>query len=305
MPLLLFILLSVLCVLRIPAAIKVRESRASWLASAFGLVALYVLGTVTPLEVIDSYLGGINLTNLLQSVFALLAFFFFNDCVRDFAAIRKVNWTYYIPLLAIPIMVFFFVLIQDKGPTAANFIVPRMDQPATAAYSGLYMLALLFTDLRIIYMLRSKAKGIYTTFLAGLLVVALACLCHITYVLLFHFSPWSAAALVIGSWFDRLFYVGLSVTALGWIILFLSKRLPQARFWLNDAIYLTVSRLRLQADQSKLQPIWDLFNDTLESGAYKSVIVLRNYERANLTNLPTPVEDRLQLVERKLNNGRK
>src|SRR5919106_1634018 len=72
MKLLLFALLSALCLLRIPAVVKVAEARASWVASVFGLAALYVLGTVTQLEVIDSYLGGINVTNLLQAIFALL-----------------------------------------------------------------------------------------------------------------------------------------------------------------------------------------------------------------------------------------
>ncbi|WP_216660031.1 hypothetical protein, partial [Paenarthrobacter sp. CM16] len=231
MKLLLFALLSALCLLRIPSVVKVAESRASWVASIFGLAALYVLGTVTPLEDIDRYLGGINVTNLLQAVFALLAIFFFNDSVRRLANVPIVRWTYYAPLLSIPIMVVGFTLIQDKAPTAADFIDTRMDQLATAVYSGMYMLALLFTVLRIIYMLRHKAKGLYATFSAGLLVVAVAVSCHITYVVLFYFSPWDALARDIGAWFDRLFYVGLSVTAAGWLILFLSKQLPRLRLW--------------------------------------------------------------------------
>ena len=85
MKLLLFALLSALCLLRIPSVVKVAESRASWVASMFGLAALYVLGTVTPLAAIDSYLGGVNVTNLLQAIFALLAIFFFNDSVRRLA----------------------------------------------------------------------------------------------------------------------------------------------------------------------------------------------------------------------------
>src|SRR4051812_1895246 len=181
---LLFALLSALCLLRIPSVVKVAESRVSWLASMFGLAALYALGTVTPLASIDSYLGGVNVTNLLQAIFALLAIFFFNDSVRRLANV-PVRWTYYAPLLSIPIMIVSFALIEDKGPTSADFIDYRMDQLATATYSGIYMLALLFTVLRIIYMLRHKAKGLYATFSAGLVVVAAAVSCHIAYVLLF------------------------------------------------------------------------------------------------------------------------
>ncbi|MDI3243044.1 hypothetical protein QK292_15920 [Arthrobacter sp. AL08] len=300
MKLLLFALLSALCLLRIPSVVKVAESRASWLASMFGLTALYVLGTVTPLEVIDSYLGGINVTNLLQAIFALLAIFFFNDSVRRLANVPIVRWTYYAPLLSIPIMVVSFALIKDKAPTSADFIDTRMDQLATATYSGTYMLALLFTVLRIIYMLRHKARGPYATFSAGLLVVAAACSCHIMYVVLFHFSPWDAFAQAIGSWFDRLFYVGLSVTAAGWLILFLSKQLPKLRLWMIDALWLTALRIRVNADQSRVSPAWDLFNETLENGVYKSLIVLHNYQRGNMTMFPESVEGKISKIEAKL-----
>ena len=299
MKLLLFALLSALCLLRIPSVVKVAESRVSWLASMFGLTALYVLGTVTPLVVIDSYLGGVNVTNLLQAIFALLAIFFFNDSVRRLANV-PVRWTYYAPLLSIPIMIVSFALIEDKGPTAADFIDSRMDQLATAAYSGTYMLALLFTVLRIIYMLRHKARGLYATFSAGLIVVAAACSCHLAYVVLFHFSPWDAFAQAIGSWFDRLFYAGLSVTAAGWLILFLSKQLPKLRLWMIDALWLTALRIRVNADQSRVSPAWDLFNETLENGVYKSLIVLHNYQRGNLTTFPESVQDRISQIEAKL-----
>jgi hypothetical protein len=265
----------------------------------FGLAALYVLGTVTPLVVIDSYLGGVNVTNLLQAIFALLAIFFFNDSVRRLANV-SVRWTYYAPLLSIPIMIVSFALIEDKAPTAADFIDFRMDQLATATYSGTYMLALLFTVLRIIYMLRHKARGPYATFSAGLLVVAAACSCHITYVVMFHFSPWDAFAQAIGSWFDRLFYAGLSVTAAGWLILFLSKQLPKLRLWMIDALWLTALRIRVNADQSRVSPAWDLFHETLENGVYKSLIVLHNYQRGNMTMFPESVQGRISHIEAKL-----
>lgn len=300
MKLLLFALLSALCLLRIPAVVKVAEARASWVASVFGLAALYVLGTVTQLEVIDSYLGGVNVTNLLQAIFALLAIFFFNDSVRRLANVPIVRWTYYAPLLSVPIMIVSFALIEDKAPTAADFIDIRMDQLATAVYSGTYMFALLFTVLRTIYMLRHKARGPYATFSVGLLVVAVAVSCHITYVVLFQFSPWDAFAREIGSWFDRFFYAGLSVTAAGWLILFLSKQLPRLCLWMIDALWLTGLRMRVNADRSRVSPAWDLFNETLENGVYKSLIVLHNYERANLTTFPESIHTRIDRIETKL-----
>lgn len=298
---LLFVLLSALCLLRTPTVVKVKEARASWLASVFGLAALFVLGIIAPLAVIDGYLGSINVTNLLQSIFALLAIFFFNDSVRQRANVPRGGWTYYAPLMSIPVMIVCFALIDDKGPTAADFIVPRMEQGATAAYSGTYMLALLFTVLRVIHMLRHKARGLYTTFSAGLLVVASACSCHLAYVVLFSFSPWHALALSVGSWFDRLFYAGLSVTAAGWLVLFLSKLIPTMRLWLSDALWLTALRIRVDADQSRvIRPVWDLLTETLENGVYKSLIVLHNYERGNDVAFPEAAQLRISRVEAKL-----
>lgn len=297
---LLFALLSALCLLRIPSVVKVAESRASWVASIFGLAALYVLGTVSPLEDIDSYLGGVNVTNLLQAIFALLAIFFFNDSVRRLANVPIFRWTYYAPLLSIPVMIISFAMIEDKAPTAADFITTHMNQLATALYSGTYMLALLFTVLRIIYMLRHKAKGLYATFSVGLLVVAVAVSCHITYVVLFRFSPWAAVAREIGSWFDRLFYIGLSVTAAGWLILFVSRQLPRLRLLMIDALWLTVLRMRVNADRSPARPAWDLFNETLENGVYKSLIVLHNYERLHSKDFPESIQGRISRIEAKL-----
>lgn len=300
MPLLLSVLLLALCILRIPTVVKVRESRSSWLASVFGLLALFFLGTITPLNVIDSYLGGINITNLLQSIFALLAFFFFNDSVRQLANVKSVRWTYYAPLMSIPIMVFCFALIEDKAPTAADFIVPRMDQLSTAAYSGTYMLAVLFTVLRVIYMLRQKLWSLYATFSAGLFVVAVACLCHILYVAIFHLSPSHEVARAIGDWFDRLFYLGLSITATGWLILFFSKRISTIRIWFIDALYLAAARIRLKTDLPRSTPALEIFKETLEEACYRSIIVLHNYEIINSIKLPENIQARLDRVEARL-----
>lgn len=300
MRLILFALLSALCLLRIPSVVKVKESRASWLASVFGLIALYVLGIVTPLETIDSFLGGVNVANLLQAIFALLAIFFFSDSVRQLANVPILSWTYYAPLLSIPIIITSFALIDDKAPTAADFIFPRMGQLATAVYVGTYMLALLFTVLRLVYMLRHKARGLLAVFSVGMVIVAVACACHLSYVVLYHFTPWHEVALAIGSWFYRLFYLGLSVTAASWLTLFLSKQLPRLRLWMADALWLTTLRVRFNADRSRFKPVWDFFNETLEDGIYKSLIDLHNRDRANLVTFPEPVHSRISKIEAKL-----
>jgi hypothetical protein len=175
-----------------------------------------------------------------------------------------------------------------------------MGQLATAAYSGVYTLALLFTVLRLVYMLRHKARGLLAIFSAGMLVVAVACACHLTYVVLFHFTPWHDLALAIGSWFYRLFYLGLSVTATSWLILFMSKQFPRLRLWLRDALWLTALRIRFNANRSRFKPAWDFFNETLEDGIYKSLIDLHNRERANQMTFSEDIQSRMSKIEVKL-----
>lgn len=150
-------------------------------------------------------------------------------------------------------------------------------------------------------MLRKKTRGVFATFLAGITVVAVACLCHLAYVIFYSFTPLKEVGLAIGTWFDRLFYIGLSITALDWLILFLSQRLPQLRLWVVDALFLTRLRLQVGSDHPKWLPIWDVINDSLESSTYASLISLRNYERANNTQFSANVEERLLRIEQKFN----
>ena len=67
-----------------------------------------------------------------------------------------------------------------------------------------------------------------------------------------------------------------------------------------DALWLTALRMRVNADRSRVSPAWDLFNETLENGVYKSLIVLHNYERANLTTFPESIQTRIDRIETKL-----
>jgi hypothetical protein len=90
------------------------------------------------------------------------------------------------------------------------------------------------------------------------------------------------------------------VTAAGWLILFLSKQLPRLRLWMIDALWLTALRMRVNADRSRVSPAWDLFNETLENGVYKSLIVLHNYERVNLMDFPESVQGGISQIEAKL-----
>lgn len=48
------------------------------------------------------------------------------------------------------------------------------------------------------------------------------------------------------------------------------------------------------------QAVGRLFNETLENGVYKRLIVLHNYERVNLMDFPESVQGRISQIEAKL-----
>ena len=84
------------------------------------------------------------------------------------------------------------------------------------------------------------------------------------------------------------------------MFLFPARPVPKLRLWMIDALWLTALRIRGNADQSRVSPTWDLFNETLENGVYKSLIVLHNYQRGNMTMFPESVQGRISKIEAKL-----
>ena len=77
-----FILIAVVLVVRMPSIVSEPSSRLAWLAALFGCAAFACVGVVVPLDILDGWLGGTNVVNLLQNVFATAAFWFIMQASR-------------------------------------------------------------------------------------------------------------------------------------------------------------------------------------------------------------------------------
>ena len=133
-----FFALGLAFLLRIRAAIRVPASRLTWLASGVGALALLCCGTLIPLPVMDSWLGGTNVISLLQNTLAAVAFWLVAQAVvtQGRIPIRLLpRWPLLAGLTAI-IVPFFFI---DRGATTADFMYDRAEQFPTFLYSAFYL----------------------------------------------------------------------------------------------------------------------------------------------------------------------
>src|SRR4051794_27861253 len=71
-----FLALLLLTLIRLPSAIREPYSRLTWIATITGLAAIFMVGVVVPLTIVDGWLGGTNVANLLQNILATAAFWF-------------------------------------------------------------------------------------------------------------------------------------------------------------------------------------------------------------------------------------
>lgn len=80
-----FLALAVLAVVRLPALGRGGAGTLSELALLTGAGALFMVGTVVPLAVVDGWFGETNVVNLLQNVLATLAIWFMTMTAKNMA----------------------------------------------------------------------------------------------------------------------------------------------------------------------------------------------------------------------------
>lgn len=134
-----FLALLVLSLIRLPSAIREPSSRLTWIATITGLAAVFMVGVVVPLPIVDGWLGGTNLANLVQNILATTAFWFVMQAALTLDGSRfnpRSLWELPAMYVAFTIP---FLLIADRGPTTDEFIKETADQFGLWAYASLYM----------------------------------------------------------------------------------------------------------------------------------------------------------------------
>lgn len=207
---------------RVPAA------RLTWLASGIGALGLLARGAIIPLPILDSWLGGTNVNNLLQNVLATVALWLVMQAVvtRGRSTLTQLRWWPLAALVAVFSAAFFCI---DRGSTARDFVVERSDQPALLIYVGVYMAGIAWMCMYLIAKVWRGRSWSYWVLIAGATLLAGASLVEIVFLVTQCFG-WGSAATrgFLGPLFEPLFYPGIVLIAMG-VAVFAAQRRRRSR----------------------------------------------------------------------------
>lgn len=210
------IVLVVITLVRMPSFVTEPSSRLAWIATLSGVAAFLMVGVVVPLLTLDGWLGGTNVVNLLQNIFATTAFWFLMQASRTLDGSRfdrRSIWELPAMIVAFTIP---FMLIPDRGPTSDNFIKLYAGQPSLWAYASIYMGCVLFIMLRLWFGIRGRRPRQYILIRIGAIAIAFASGLEIIYLTLrvTNAQPRWVVDLV-GEGFVLPFYGGVILAAIG------------------------------------------------------------------------------------------
>lgn len=214
--LLAFVVLVVITLVRMPSVIRQPSSRLAWLATLCGCAAFAMVGVVIPLELLDGWLGGTNMVNLFQNIFATMAFWFLMRASRtlDGSRMSRFSW-WQLPAMLVAFTIP-FLLIPERGPTSDEFIKLHADKVQLWAYASIYMGCVVFIMWRLLAGVRGRTPRQYVLIRIGALAILAASVIEIVYLTLrvLKVEPRSVVELV-GHAFVLPFYGGVILAAIG------------------------------------------------------------------------------------------
>ncbi len=176
-----FLALLVLTFLRLPSAIREPSSRLTWIATITGLAAIFMVGVVVPLAVVDGWMGGQNVANLVQNLLATTAFWFVMEAARTLDGTRfNPSTLWELPAMLISFTIPFF-LIADRGATADDFIKRAAGQVGLWAYASIYMGCVVFIMTRMLVGIRGRNPRPYLLIRVGAWAILIASVVEIAY----------------------------------------------------------------------------------------------------------------------------
>lgn len=275
-------------------AMAVPAPRLSWLASGVGSFALFARGYVVPLPILDGFVGGTNLINLIQNTCSTIAFWLVMQAVvtRDKRSPHGLRWWPLMVLVASFSVPFFFI---DRGVTSRNFIVEELDQVAMWLYASIYMAGVAGMCIRLAVGVRGRPGKAYRLIVLGSGMVAIGSIIEVIFLTLGCFSLGTPELLQLTSGlFDPFFYGGVVLIAIG-IATFAAARRAHERKVRRQLIELE----QLATERGLVLPrgsedIARVSSYSAVERLYELVIVLHDDERAG--SLPFNEEQQRQLT---------
>lgn len=219
-----FLALLLLTLIRLPSAIREPSSRLTWTATITGLAAVFMVGVVVPLPIVDGWFGGTNVANIIQNILATTAFWFIMRAALTLDGSRfnpRSLWELPAMWLSFTIP---FVLIADRGSTTDEFIKEAADQLGLWAYASLYMGCVVLIMIRMVRGIRGRRPPPYIFIRIGSWAILLASLIEIVYLTLRVVGLGRTPSVeAVGALFTIPFYGGVVLVCAG-IIVFAVKR---------------------------------------------------------------------------------
>lgn len=173
-----------LTLIRLPSAIREPSSRLTWIATITGLAAVFMVGVVVPLPIVDGWFGGTNVVNLAQNILATTAFWFVMQATLTLDGSRfnpRSLWELPAMFLSFTIP---FLLITERGRTTDEFIKETADQFGLWAYASLYMGCVVLIMVRMLRGIRGRKPRPYILIRVGAWSILVASLIEIAYLTL-------------------------------------------------------------------------------------------------------------------------
>ncbi len=214
-----FLALLVLTLIRLPSAIREPSSRLTWIATITGLAAVFMVGVVVPLPIVDGWLGGTNVANLIQNVLATTAFWFVMQAALTLDGSRfKPRSLWELPAMYLSFTIP-FLLIVDRGSTTDEFIKETADQLGLWAYASLYMGCVVLIMIRTLRGIRGRNPRPYILIRIGAWAILGASLIEIVYLSLRVAGLGRTRSVeAVGALFTIPFYGGVVLVCAGIIV---------------------------------------------------------------------------------------
>lgn len=228
-----FLALAILAILRLPALGRGGAGTLSELALLTGAGALFMVGTVVPLAVVDGWLGGTNVVNLLQNVLATLAIWFMTMTAKNMAngswPARRSVWELIIVIAAFTIPFF----MMDRGSTHRDFVRANAADGWLWLYASIYMAYVASMMVRMFQALGKREPRPYAVVRIGAILMGTASIAEIMYLtarVLGRRPEW------LGDSFIPLFYGGILLIAVGLAWFPLARRARHAALAIANAM---------------------------------------------------------------------
>jgi hypothetical protein len=222
-----FLALLALTLVRLPSAVREPSSRLTWFATITGLGAIFMVGVVVPLPVLDGWMGGSNVVNLIQNLLATTAFWFVMQASRTLDGTRfnpRSLWELPVMLVSFTIP---FLLIGDRGTTSSDFVKETAHQWGLWAYASIYMAWVIVIMIRMLRGIHGRTPRPYILIRIGAWSILVASCIEIIYLTLRVAGPGRTPGVeFVGNLFTIPFYGGVLLVCAG-IIAFAVARVSR------------------------------------------------------------------------------